>query len=139
MNAQRALRPFLCFPCRADAVPTVPPKPLGAARAGGQTAKLFQPSAPAAATTDAQATSSAESSGAVDGSASSANCEAAAAVPTMFAASHTARSSAGNGRLSNPYADVSGKRMQCNTAQHSIAQPHTGVSSGQQQQAIVQA
>lgn len=139
VTIRRALRPFLCFPCRADAaaatVPIVPPKPLGAARAGGKSARLFQPSAPAAATTDAQATSSAESGGAVDGSASSANSEAAAVVPTVSAPSHTARSSASNGRLSNPYADVSGKRMQGNAAQHSTVQSHTVVSSDQQQQA----
>lgn len=138
MNAGKALRAFLCFPYRADAaaatVPIVPPKPLGAARAGGQSAKLFQPSAPAAAVTDAQATSSVKSGGAVDGSASSANSEAAAAVPTMFAASHPARSSAGHGRLSNPYAEVSGRRLQGSAAQHSKTQPHSVVSLGQQQQ-----
>lgn len=112
----------------------MPPKPLGAARAGAQPAKLFQPSAPAAAPTDAQATSLVGSSGAVDGSGSSANSEAAAAVPAMLAASHSARSSASNDRLSNPYAEVSEKRVKGNAAQHSTAQPHNAASLGQQQQ-----
>ena len=136
MNAWRASRAFLCLSCRAATVPIVPPKPLGAARAGGQSAKLFQPSAPAAATTHAQAPSSAESGGAVDGAASSANPDAAAVVPAVFAASHTAGSSASNCRLSNPYPDASGKRMQGNSAQHSTAQPHSVVSSRQQQQKV---
>ena len=122
---------FLCFPCRSQAaaatVPIVPPKPLGAARAGAQSAKLFQPSAPAAATPDASA---ADGSGTAEDAASSAD---SMAVPAMPAASHAARGSDTKGRLSNPYAEISGANVSGNAAQHSTAQPQHLFSSAQQQ------
>ena len=123
---------FLCFLCRSNTaaatVSIVPPKPLGAARVGGQSARLFQPSAPAAAAADAQAAASADSSGTAEDSASSMT------VPTMSAASHAVRGSATKGRMSNTSAENPGARVRSNAAQHNTAQPQNLGHSAQQQQ-----
>lgn len=125
---------FLCFLCRSNAaaatVPIVPPKPLGAARAGAQSAKLFQPSAPAAAPADAQAASTADSSGTAKDSAISANF---VAVPAMSAASHAAQGSATKDRLSKPYTESPGAPVSGNADQHSTAQLQSMLTSAQQQ------
>lgn len=132
--------PCLALVCRpqtaATAVPLVPSKPFGAARAGAHSAKLFQPAPPAVAATAARvATAGQNGNNAADASANSTNFGAVEALPAVPAAGHAAHGAASTARLNNPYTQVLGEGVQVGAAQRGVTtQPHNAFSRALQQQ-----
>ncbi|KAL3131931.1 hypothetical protein ABBQ38_007632 [Trebouxia sp. C0009 RCD-2024] len=129
--------PLYALVCRpqtaATAVPLVPSKPFGAARAGAPSAKLFQPAPPAAAETAARAVTPGQNGN--NASANYTNCGAFEDFPAVSAAGHTAHGAGPTARLNNPYTQVLGRGMQAGAAQRGVTkQPQNAFSSALQEQ-----
>ena len=134
------------------ATPIVPPKPFGASRAGSQPVRVFQPPAPSASGAAAAVPDPAATPRAADSS-DDANAPAGFPLPGAAAdttpaalisgqSAATANGTATKGKMSNPYAELPGKKVkgtaaprgEAAAAQHSTAPLTPLLTSAQQQQ-----